>query len=93
LFGVNKTNNTYDVAEIEPVTMKEAIILKGPDVKIIDSPIPKAEKDQIVVKVIFSGSNPKDWVCKPLSRGHTRFTANHVLAESPVHEHRCQPRR
>ena len=43
--------------------MKEAIILKGPEVKIVDTPIPKAEKGQVVVKVVYSGSNPKDWVC------------------------------
>jgi len=42
--------------------MKEAIILKGPDVKIVDTPVPKAEKGQVVVKVVYSGSNPKDWV-------------------------------
>lgn len=42
--------------------MKEAIILKGPDVKIVDIPIPKAEPGQVVVKVVYSGSNPKDWV-------------------------------
>jgi NADPH:quinone reductase-like Zn-dependent oxidoreductase len=42
--------------------MKEAIILKGPEVKIVDSAIPKPGKDQIVVKTIVSGSNPKDWV-------------------------------
>ena len=51
----NQTDNT-------PRTMKEAIILKGPEVKIVDTPIPKAEKGQIVVKVVYSGSNPKDWV-------------------------------
>jgi NADPH2:quinone reductase len=45
------------------MTMKEAIILKGPEVKIVDSAIPKAAKDQVVVKVVVSGSNPKDWVC------------------------------
>lgn len=41
--------------------MKEAIVKKGPVVEIIDSPIPKPEPDQVVIKVIFSGSNPKDW--------------------------------
>lgn len=43
-------------------TMKEAIVGKGPKVEIIDSPIPKPGPDQVVTKIIFSGSNPKD--CK-----------------------------
>ncbi|GAM88518.1 hypothetical protein ANO11243_065510 [Dothideomycetidae sp. 11243] len=41
--------------------MKEAIISKGPKVTIRDAPIPKAEKDLLVIKVAVSGSNPKDW--------------------------------
>ncbi|KAI1267779.1 GroES-like protein [Xylariaceae sp. FL1019] len=41
--------------------MKEALVEKGPKVTIIDSPIPKAEADQVAIKVIVSGSNPKDW--------------------------------
>ena len=41
--------------------MKEAIVSPGPKVQIIDSPIPKPEADQVVIKVIVSGSNPKDW--------------------------------
>ncbi|GAB7364307.1 hypothetical protein MBLNU230_g4852t1 [Neophaeotheca triangularis] len=41
--------------------MKEAIVSAGPSVKIVDSPIPKPGPDQIVTKVVFSGSNPKDW--------------------------------
>jgi NADPH2:quinone reductase len=41
--------------------MKEAIILKGPTVKIIESPIPEPNDDQVVTKVVVSGSNPKDW--------------------------------
>ncbi|KAF4446288.1 fusarubin cluster-oxidoreductase [Fusarium austroafricanum] len=42
-------------------TMKEAIVSRGPKVRIIDSPIPKAEPGQIVTKIVFAGSNPKDW--------------------------------
>jgi len=33
----------------------------GPKVEIIDSPIPTPGPDQVVTKVIVSGSNPKDW--------------------------------
>jgi len=42
-------------------TMKEAIVTKGPSVEIIDSPIPKPAPGQVVTKIAFSGSNPKDW--------------------------------
>ena len=41
--------------------MKEALVNAGPKVRIIDSPIPVPEADQVVTKVIVSGSNPKDW--------------------------------
>lgn len=41
--------------------MKEALVTTGPKVNIVDSEIPKAGKDQVVIKVVFSGSNPKDW--------------------------------
>lgn len=42
-------------------TMKEAIIHAGPKVEIVDSPIPNPQGDQVVSKVMVSGSNPKDW--------------------------------
>ena len=41
--------------------MKEAIVSLGPKVHIVDSPIPTPEPDQVVTKVVISGSNPKDW--------------------------------
>jgi NADPH2:quinone reductase len=41
--------------------MKEAIVAKGPKVTIHDVPIPKPGAGQILIKVIYSGSNPKDW--------------------------------
>lgn len=41
--------------------MKEAIVSAGPKVKIIDSPIPKPKANQVLIKVVVSGSNPKDW--------------------------------
>ncbi|KAK3215908.1 hypothetical protein GRF29_8g1490933 [Pseudopithomyces chartarum] len=41
--------------------MKEAIVDKGPSVKIVDSPIPEPGPEQVVIKVEVSGSNPKDW--------------------------------
>ncbi|CAK1357313.1 Quinone oxidoreductase [Cercospora beticola] len=42
-------------------TMKEAVVAKGPKVTIRDVPIPKPGPYQVVTKVIYSGSNPKDW--------------------------------
>ena len=41
--------------------MKEALVSKGPKIQIIDSAIPKPGPNQVVTKVVFSGSNPKDW--------------------------------
>ncbi|KAI1089426.1 GroES-like protein [Rostrohypoxylon terebratum] len=41
--------------------MKEAIVSKGLKVEIVDSPIPKPHADQVLIKVVVSGSNPKDW--------------------------------
>ncbi|KAK5110578.1 fusarubin cluster-oxidoreductase [Meristemomyces frigidus] len=59
-------------------TMKEAVVAAGPKVSIIDSPVPKPGPGQVVTKVVFSGSNPKDWKraenpvnkdAKPLNQG------------------------
>ncbi|KAH6855725.1 chaperonin 10-like protein [Chaetomium sp. MPI-CAGE-AT-0009] len=41
--------------------MKEAIASEGPKVEIIDSPIPKPGAGEVVIKVEYAGSNPKDW--------------------------------
>ncbi|KAK0611395.1 chaperonin 10-like protein [Immersiella caudata] len=41
--------------------MKEAVVSKGTKVEIIDSPIPIPNEDQVLIKVVVSGSNPKDW--------------------------------
>lgn len=41
--------------------MKEAIVRAGPRVEIIDSPVPIPGSEQIVTKVVVSGTNPKDW--------------------------------
>ncbi|KAK5114011.1 hypothetical protein LTR62_003134 [Meristemomyces frigidus] len=56
--------------------MKEAIVSAGPKVEIIDSPIPKPEPGQVVIKTIVSGCNPKDWKIpewmkevKPMNQG------------------------
>lgn len=45
-------------ATLEQLTNVETT---GPIVKIVDSPIPQPKDDQVIIKVIVSGSNPKDW--------------------------------
>lgn len=41
--------------------MREAIVHPDLSVNIIDSPIPTPNDDQILIKVVYSGTNPKDW--------------------------------
>ncbi|KAF2822679.1 GroES-like protein [Ophiobolus disseminans] len=41
--------------------MKEAIVSAGPRVTIHDIPIPSPGRDEVVIKVVVSGCNPKDW--------------------------------
>ncbi|KAL8638488.1 MAG: hypothetical protein Q9228_004365 [Teloschistes exilis] len=41
--------------------MKEAIVQPDLTVKIVDSQLPMPNDDQILIKVMVSGSNPKDW--------------------------------
>ncbi|KAL4914486.1 chaperonin 10-like protein [Aspergillus aurantiobrunneus] len=42
-------------------SMKEALVHKGPSVQIVDSPIPTPRPDEVLIKVVVSGTNPKDW--------------------------------
>ncbi|KAL4808085.1 chaperonin 10-like protein [Aspergillus unguis] len=41
--------------------MKEAIVSKGPAVEVVDSPVPTPKADEVLIKVVVSGTNPKDW--------------------------------
>jgi NADPH:quinone reductase-like Zn-dependent oxidoreductase len=41
--------------------MKEAVVPKGLKVTIEDVAIPEPQPDQVIIKVVVSGSNPKDW--------------------------------
>ncbi|KAL8987674.1 MAG: hypothetical protein Q9177_003145 [Variospora cf. flavescens] len=41
--------------------MKEAIVQPNLNVDIVDSPIPVPKDNEVVIKVVVSGSNPKDW--------------------------------
>ena len=62
VFGKGRYTFTKAKRRIENMaTMKEAIVDKGPSIKIVDSPIPEPGPEQVVIKVEVSGSNPKDW--------------------------------
>ncbi|TVY84571.1 Trans-enoyl reductase [Lachnellula suecica] len=50
--------------------MKEAIVAAGPKVTLQDVPIPKPNADQVLIKVVYSGSNPKDWKRPQLGEPH-----------------------
>lgn len=41
--------------------MKSAVIHAGPKVVVEDVPIPKPGPKQVLIQIIYSGSNPKDW--------------------------------
>jgi NADPH2:quinone reductase len=41
--------------------MKEVIVQTDLSTKIVDSPIPTPNDDQVIIKVAVSGMNPKDW--------------------------------
>ncbi|TPR07709.1 Ankyrin repeats (3 copies) family protein [Aspergillus niger] len=53
--------------------MKEIINLPGPSTKLIDSPIPSINDDQVLIKVVVSGSNPKDWKVAELANDPNSF--------------------
>lgn len=46
---------------LRSTNMKEAITLPGPLVRIVDSPIPEPNDDQIFIRVFILGLNPKHW--------------------------------
>lgn len=49
--------------------MKSVVNLAGPTVKIVDIPTPEFNDDQVLIKVVVSGSNPKDWKYPDLFAG------------------------
>lgn len=62
--------------------MKEAIVDTKGEVRIIDSPIPEPGDNEVLIKVVVSGSNPKDWKVEyrprpplPPCRYHLRLTS------------------
>lgn len=55
-----RPRNQFSTHSCQP-TMKEAIVQPDLEVNIVDSPIPVPKDDEVVIKVVVSGSNPKDW--------------------------------
>lgn len=51
--------------------MKQIINLAGSGVNVdlISSPVPAPSTHQILIKVVVSGSNPKDWKCPEWAQG------------------------
>jgi len=41
--------------------MKEAQVAKDLSVTIKDVAVPEPQANQVIIKVVYSGSNPKDW--------------------------------
>jgi NADPH2:quinone reductase len=64
--------------------MKELINLASPEVttKIVDSPIPEPEAKQVLIKVVVSGSNPKDWKVPEFSLSYKGSDDGSAMARS-----------
>ena len=64
--------------------MKEARVYKDDDlgvkVKLHDVPIPTPAPDQVLIKVVVSGSNPKDWKILSLYAGYDAFNSGDDIA-------------
>jgi NADPH:quinone reductase len=52
------------------INMMEAIVAKGPKVSLHDVTIPIPTPGQVLIKVLFSGSNPKDWKMPDIGKPH-----------------------
>lgn len=69
--------------------MKEALVNAGPTVEVVDAPIPKYNMDQVLIKVIVAGSNPKDWKRAnasnvPFNQGEDVAGTIHAVGENIV---------
>jgi NADPH2:quinone reductase len=64
--------------------MKQVINLAEAEVttKIVDSPIPEPDARQILIKVVVSGSNPKDWKAPVFSIGYKDLEDGTMMARS-----------
>ena len=67
--------------------MKSVVNLAGPTVKIIDIPVPEPNDDQVVIKVVVSGSNPKDWKIPDIAgSGQTPFLERYSHVKDGVNQ-------
>ncbi|CAK7234674.1 hypothetical protein SCUCBS95973_009016 [Sporothrix curviconia] len=57
--------------------MKEAHVAKGGAVTIVDVPVPTPAAGQVLIKVVVSGSNPKDWKA-PEYTGNTHNSGDDI---------------
>ncbi|KXT12699.1 hypothetical protein AC579_3280 [Pseudocercospora musae] len=64
--------------------MKEAIVGKGPKATIQDVAIPRAAPGQVLTKVVYSGSNPKDWKRAAMPDGQPKNQGDDI--SGVVHE-------
>ncbi|KAG5659077.1 hypothetical protein KAF25_000279 [Fusarium avenaceum] len=57
----SRTLLEFSAILIPAVCLENRLIFPGPKVDIVDSPIPVAQKGQVLIHVMVSGSNPKDF--------------------------------
>lgn len=54
--------------------MQQVIVHEGPRAELVEAPIPMPAADEVVVRVVVAGSNPKDWktwwVPQPINQGN-----------------------
>ena len=77
-------HNTLSVSQQSAATMKSAHVFKKGDsqldVQIKDIPTPKPEANQVLIKVVVSGTNPKDWKYPILVKGITGLNTGDDIA-------------
>jgi hypothetical protein len=70
--------------------MKEAQVAKGLAVTIKDVPVPKPEAEQVVIKVVVSGSNPKDWYVSLLTMSFDSCVSHIALQQVVTYDGNLQ---
>ncbi|KAL3472711.1 GroES-like protein [Aspergillus californicus] len=66
--------------------MKEVINYAGPTATIAESPIPEPTPDQVLIKVVVSGSNPKDWKVPELAASGSSNLAMLIEAKKGLNQ-------
>ncbi|RAL12666.1 zinc-binding alcohol dehydrogenase family protein [Aspergillus homomorphus CBS 101889] len=66
--------------------MKQIINLPGPSCKLVDSPIPEINDDQVLIRVVVSGSNPKDWKVPELAGSDEAFGERYAHIKDGVNQ-------